>query len=276
MKKRTNKTVIIYLIIIWVIAAILFESTDLWISIHFYNPKSEWANLFEMFGEIPGLLVTFFGAHIFAATLKSSSNLKKILFTSFLLTTSSFVTIYIFYIISAALPNGITFFNSNRAYFYLAAILLNIFVSYLYKKQSKLSKPAILFSRVAIKLFFYGYLVFIALVKLLWGRIRFRDLAGHYEKFTVWYLPQGITGSDSFPSGHAAMGWMLLPLFVLVTNEPLRKRIIFKGIIISWAITLCVSRIIIGAHYVSDVLFASFIMIISYLIVLNHETKNFK
>ncbi len=276
MKKRTNKTIVIYLVIIWIIAAFLLESTDLWLSIHFYNPNSYWGNLLEMFGEIPGLLVVFLGAHIFAATLKSSSNLKKILFTSLLLTTSSFVTIYVFYTISASFSKGINFFDENRALFYFAAILLNIFVSYIYKKQTKFSKSSILFSRVSVKLFFYGYLIFIALVKLLWGRIRFRDLAGHYDKFTVWYLPQGITGNDSFPSGHAAMGWMLLPLFVLVTNQPLRKRIILKGIVISWALTLCVSRIIIGAHYVSDVLFASFIMIISYLLVVNHETKNFK
>lgn len=276
MKKRTNKTIIIYLIIIWIISAFLFESTDLWLSIRLFNPNSEWAKYLELFGEIPGLLIVFMGAHIFAATLKSSSNLKKILFTSLLLTTSSFITIYVFYGIAASLPDGINFFNSNRAYFYFAAIMFNIIVSYLFKKQAKFSKSYILFSRVSVKLFFYGYLIFIALVKILWGRVRFRDLNGHYEKFTVWYLPQGITGNDSFPSGHAAMAWMLLPLFILVTNEPLRKRIVVKGFIISWAITLCVSRIVIGAHYVSDVLFASFIMIISYLLILKHETKNIK
>lgn len=276
MKRRTNKTIIIYIIIIWIIAAFLLESSDLWISVKFYNPGSEWAKILEIFGEIPGLLVIFFGTQIFAATLKSSSNLKKILFTAFLLTTSSFVTIYVLYILASPFSNGINFFNSNRAYFYFTAIVLNIIVSYFYKKQSKFSKPVLLFSRITVKLFFYGYLIFIALLKLLWGRIRFRDLAGHYEKFTAWYFPQGITGNDSFPSGHAAMGWMLLPIFVLVTNQPLRKRIVLKGIIISWAIALCVSRIVIGAHYTSDVLFASFIMITSYLLVLNSETKNLK
>jgi membrane-associated phospholipid phosphatase len=276
LKKRTNKTIVIYLIILWIVAAFLLESSDLWISVKVYNPNTLWVIILEKFGEIPGVLVVLVGAHIYISTLRSSSNLKKILFTAFLLTACSLLTIYMFYVLANAFWGNYYFFNSNRNYFFLAAILLNIFITYLYRKRYKFSKKAILFSRVSFNMFFFGYLLYIQLLKIFWGRIRFRDLAGNYSNFSAWYIPQGITGNESFPSGHAAMGWMLLSLFVFFVDKSFRQRLILKGLIISWAIAVCISRVIIGAHYTSDVIFASFGMIITYQLVLSYVTKNIK
>lgn len=276
MKKRSNKKTIIYLLVAWIILAFLLESTDLWISINLYNPTSIWSNFLERFGEIPGLLVVLIGSHIYIVTLNSSSNSKKILFTSFLLTTSTLVTIYIFFAISKGISGNSLFFNSNKNYFYFTAILLNIITTYLFRKRYKFSKNIILYSRVSFNMFFFGYLLFVEPLKIFWGRIRFRDLAENYSNFSAWYIPHGFTGNDSFPSGHAAMGWMLIALFVLFTDKSYRIRLLLKGLIISWAIAVSVSRVIIGAHYASDVIFSSFGMIISYILVLNYFTKRIK
>lgn len=276
MKKRSNKKTIIYLLVAWIILAFLLESTDLWISINLYNPTSIWSNFLERFGEIPGLLVVLIGSHIYIVTLNSSSNSKKILFTSFLLTTSTLVTIYIFFAISKGISGNSLFFNSNKNYFYFTAILLNIITTYLFRKRYKFSKNIILYSRVSFNMFFFGYLLFVEPLKIFWGRIRFRDLAENYSNFSAWYIPHGFTGNDSFPSGHAAMGWMMIALFVLFTDKSYRIRLLLKGLIISWAIAVSVSRVIIGAHYASDVIFSSFGMIISYILVLNYFTKRIK
>ncbi len=48
--------------------------------------------------------------------------------------------------------------------------------------------------------------------KAAWGRARPRDL-GEGVPFTPWYAPQGGEG-ESFPSGHAAMGWLFLVVAV--------------------------------------------------------------
>ncbi len=276
MKKRTNKKTIIYLLVAWIILAFLLESTDLWISINLYNATSVWANFLERFGEIPGLLVVLIGSHIYIVTLNSSSNSKKILFTSFLLTTSALVTIYIFFAISKGISGNNLFFNSNKNYFYFTSILLNIITTYLFRKRYKFSKKTILYSRVSFNMFFFGYLLFVEPLKIFWGRIRFRDLAENYSNFSAWYIPHGFTGNDSFPSGHAAMGWMMIALFVLFTDKSYRIRLLLKGLIISWAIAVSVSRVIIGAHYASDVIFSSFGMIIVYILVLNYFTKRIK
>ncbi|HQF41780.1 MAG TPA: phosphatase PAP2 family protein [Ignavibacteriaceae bacterium] len=276
MKKTSNKTTVSYFIFIWIVAAFLLESSDLWISVNLYNPASYWARLLEKYGEIPGLLVILIAIHIYIVTLKESSNIKTILFTSFLLTTASLVTIYMLWAISLAITGNPAFFNYNEIYFFVAAIIANIFTSLLFKKHNKFSKKSILFSRLTFKMFFYGYLVIIQPLKIFWGRIRFRDLAENYSNFTAWYIPNGITGNQSFPSGHAAMGFILMALFIFIMDKSFFKRIFFKAIIISYAIAVCISRIIVGAHYTSDVLFGAMIMIISYLLIKQNINKTLK
>lgn len=273
MKKRSNKTIAIYLIVIWIIAAFLLESSDLWISMSIYNPNLDWAILLEKYGEIPGLIVALIGIHIYIVTIKASSNIKTILITGFLLTVGSLVTIYILWLGALGISNQTIFFNSNRNIFFLIAIFSNILISYLFRKRYKFSKKSVLFSRISFKMFFYGNIIFVFLLKILWGRIRFRDLSQDYSDFTTWYLPNGINGNQSFPSGHAAMGFMLLALFIFLGNKSLLIRIIFKGLIFSWAIAVSISRVVIGAHYTSDIVFGSFIMIISYLLLIQNANK---
>jgi len=269
--KRNYKTV--FLIIIWVILAFLLESSDLFISINLYDPAYNWVIFFEKFGEIPGILVVLAGLYIYIVTFKASSNLKKILITSFLLTACSLMFVFVLLLLSKGITGSSSFFKSNLFFLFLIAVLINILIVYLLKKKSTFSARAILFSRVTFYTFFIGYILIIQPLKLFWGRVRFRDLAENYSNFSAWYLPQGITGNDSFPSGHATMGWMLITLFVFFTAKSLAKRIALKGLIIIWALSVCISRVVIGAHYTSDVVFASFIIIITYRIVLNYTAQ---
>lgn len=276
MKKISNKTTAYYFILVWIVTAFLLESSDLWISINLYNPNSGWAIFLEKFGEIPGLLVALIGIHIYIVTIKASSNIKTILLNGSLLTAGSLTTIYILWLLSLAFSSSTTFFNANRNYFFLAAIVLNILVSLLFRKRYKFSKKSILFSRISFKMFFYGNLLFVYLVKIVWGRVRFRDLLEYYSDFTPWYLAQGITGNQSFPSGHAAMGFMMIALFVFFADKPFYKRIIVKGLIVTWGLAVSTSRVVIGAHFTSDVLFGAMIMIVTYLFLINNANKMLK
>lgn len=248
----------------------------MWISINLYNPDAAWAILLQKYGEIPGLIVVLIGVHIYIVTLKVSSNIKTILFTGFLLTTGSLITIYILAAISLALNDSWEYFNSNRNYFFLAAILINILISLLFRKRYKFSKKSILFSRISFRTFFYGYLLIATPLKIFWGRIRFRDLAENYSNFSAWYVPNGITGNQSFPSGHASMSFIMIVLFVLFMDQAFYKRIILKGLIISWGLAVCISRVVIGAHFTSDVLFGAMIIIVTYLFLINNANKTLK
>lgn len=96
----------------------------------------------------------------------------------------------------------------------------------------------------------------VSTLKLGWGRIRYRDLAPLAHDFTPWYAPQGWTGHESFPSGHAASGWLLLPCLLLWPRGSARHRLALV-VSFSWGAFVCASRVVIGAHYLSDVLFST-------------------
>ncbi|MHA2294209.1 MAG: phosphatase PAP2 family protein, partial [Candidatus Hodarchaeales archaeon] len=87
---------------------------------------------------------------------------------------------------------------------------------------------------------------------------------------TPWFSPQGITGDFSFPSGHTAMGWMLLPLVLLTREKSRKSKILALTVIIAWGLIVALGRIVIGAHYVSDVLFSSCVAFITFLLLEKH------
>ncbi len=147
---------------------------------------------------------------------------------------------------------------------------LNIFI-----RNLKIPNSLKQFSKISVLLGVCGYLCLIQPIKLLWGRVRFRDLDTLYSNFTPWFLPNGINGNQSFPSGHAAMAWMILPLFLLVVNKSNNIKISLLILIVSWGLAVSLSRVVMGAHYVSDVLFGSFIIIVVFLIITKSYWETF-
>ncbi len=122
--------------------------------------------------------------------------------------------------------------------------------------------------------------IFIALVKSPVGRMRYRALncdggqsIGGFENFTRWYVVNGknhgytkdellaIFGTTdacrSFPSGHtnaAGMSYMLIMLNDALGIKSKRKRAFMWILPLLFTGTVAVSRIVVGAHYFSDVL----------------------
>jgi membrane-associated phospholipid phosphatase len=153
------------------------------------------------------------------------------------------------------------------------SISIIIFIILHFKSQVQ-SAIAIKYAKVVVAVSFWGYVICIQAVKYFWGRFRFRELDAAFSQFTPWYLPQGITGSDSFPSGHAAMGWMLLALLILSVNKKQWVKYSAFILIFMWGIILALSRVVIGAHYASDVLFGSFFIIITFLLFNKNYSKS--
>ena len=111
------------------------------------------------------------------------------------------------------------------------------------------------FAKVTAILFSISFLL-IQIIKSLWGRVRFRDLAIGFSNFTPWYFPQGVTGGHSFPSGHTMFALMVLPVILLVLNTEKWKKVTVITAVVAWGILVPISRAVIGAHYASDVLFS--------------------
>ena len=100
--------------------------------------------------------------------------------------------------------------------------------------------------------------------------------ASGFFEYAHWFIPQGITGNYSFPSGHTAMAWMLLPLLIPLRTKLWKNpiRIVGTILIIGWGIFVGLSRIAIGAHYASDVLFSTGIAIlVTFLLYQKYYTE---
>lgn len=134
--------------------------------------------------------------------------------------------------------------------------LVLIFIGRFINIPENLKKPiaALAIAGIAVMA---AQLCAVEIMKYLWGRVRFRDLlaAGSYESFTPWYIINGINGNKSFPSGHtggAAMSFlaMLLPY---ISRKAYKHRQICFFIPFIYTCTVAVTRLIMGAHYLSDV-----------------------
>lgn len=106
-----------------------------------------------------------------------------------------------------------------------------------------------------------GYMVSLILVNVtkgMWGRMRFREyVVSEDPVFSPWYLPQGKAISDafkSFPSGHSSNAMMLLPA-TFMPDAAGNKRLgrIFRTVFVLWVVLVMFTRIVCGAHYLSDV-----------------------
>lgn len=106
-------------------------------------------------------------------------------------------------------------------------------------------------------------------LKYLWGRVRFRDLlaAGSYSDFTPWYHINGINGNKSFPSGHTAgagMSFLIMLLPCAFDKWKNKKALCFWAPFV-YTCTVAFTRLMMGAHYLSDVTIGA---VISFSIVL--------
>jgi membrane-associated phospholipid phosphatase len=263
---QTTSILINYFVLLSATLAAYFAFTDLQISISVVNEESGWANFLQNFGEIPGLLVLYAGTIIYLSFLNSSSIVKKYSLFLFLLLAATYLLSHTIAVIYHGFTGNYSFIQRYKIVIVLFLLAFNFLLRVVLKKFS-FSQRTRLFAKSIILLGLFGYLFIVQPLKHLWGRVRFRDLDTLYSNFTPWFFPNGINGNQSFPSGHAAMAWMILPLLLLVDNKSKSIKAFVLIIIISWGLAVSLSRVIIGAHYASDVLLGSIIILVVFLVV---------
>ncbi|MGN1095316.1 MAG: phosphatase PAP2 family protein [Eubacteriales bacterium] len=145
----------------------------------------------------------------------------------------------------------------------LAAALLSVVIFFAVMRLSeetagRLLVPAIICGAVLAVLF-----LGIQCIKEVVGRVRMRELVamGDLSLFSPWYKPNFFSGSHSFPSGHTANAVILslLPIFYsekTYMRYPHADKITYAAVAV-WSITMAITRINAGAHFLSDVLFGA-------------------
>jgi len=228
----------------WVILAIIFGIWDLAISIAVVDRTSIWGNFGADYGETPGYVLIAIALATLLGSLFTNLKLQKI---------PAYVGIIV----------GVLFilFINDEDYVYIGWSLIFSLLIYTIITWNKDWKQYRNISGVIALLAVINPLIFVQITKILCGRIRFRKLDHpDYTLFISWFLPPGISGGgSSFPSGHTAMGWMFLPLLITVKDRKIKDplRIIITVLVIGWGLFVGLSRIAVGAHYASDVLFST-------------------
>lgn len=240
---------LISIIIFWSILAIIFGFTDLEISKAIVNRESMWANIGKYYGEGPGYGIIAVAIAIIIGSYQQQLKKQKI---------AAYIILMIgtIFLILALIFNNLWLIAFGGGI--IIAILL--FLIFAFKKDWKDFK---MIAIIIILLAIINPLIFVQITKILCGRVRFNDLSSDYSNYSPWFLPpgpiSGLKGNNSFPSGHTSMGWMLLPLLILVKdrkwNDP--QRVIITFLVIIWGLYVSISRIITGDHYASDVLFST-------------------
>ncbi len=267
-KESLARKGLLIVIMSWVILATVFGFLDLQISILVVDKQAIWAQFIADYGEIPGMIVILSSILILDRNRQTVGWRKNILISLMVL---SILTLMMFYWFDIIAIKKNDFLKSYR-YFFLPVIGILLFSiqQFLKKIDSKHFTQIDKMSRITLILAIINPLLFVQIVKITWGRVRFRDLTPDFSNFTSWFIPQGITGGSSFPSGHTAMGWMLLPLILLTLDKQSRTQLLFLTPVIGWGVIVAAGRVVIGAHYASDVLFSSCFAFVSFLLLYKH------
>jgi membrane-associated phospholipid phosphatase len=229
--------------------ALFCGQNDLAISLALRQPDAAWARFGERYGELPGFYAI---AAAFVVAFLRATRPRGIRVAAALAAAVALVfALAVSYYRVLANPPGVALTSGALA---LAFALLWRLPSRVERTWAEQRGP-LRAARVTLWLGLAN-LLFVHPLKLLWGRVRFRDLDATHAAFSAWYAPQGPTGHASFPSGHAAMAWMLLPSVLLFTRGT-PARLAATLLVVAWGCFVALGRVVIGAHYASDVLCAT-------------------
>ena len=257
--KRTNQLLII-LIIIWGALAIMFAIFDLVISeLVVYEGQDletwNWGNVGGWYGDNGRDALMILSFVIIIGSFFNSLKHQRI---------SAYVAIIL--CLMRASNEMLENEQNNVTEMYIAIIFIIVLLIISRGKDWK---------RYRIVAFSCIILIFVAkniisLINTLSGRARPYQVSSGEYAYTPWYIFTGGPGT-SFPSGHTTMACSFLPLIFFIKEENIKKelKVIIAVGVIGWILFVAISRLLLGKHYPSDVLFP--IMITSVITILLYK-----
>lgn len=258
-----KKYLIIFTYCICVCLLIVASFYDLQIDKAIYNGENFYAKFFDLFGELPFYSLIPFSLCVVATYLKKSEKGWHIAL--------SFVCVALSFIMACICFER--FFGVLIEFY--AVFLLALFVTTLLYFCLDKAKEETIYKLFRFAIFAIVYLCIILLfnqiIKMVWGRCRFYDMVatGSFEEFTPWWCVNGFGGGKSFYSGHVTSAMALLCLHPLARMFHINKSkyLALNALIATFVVLVAVSRLIYGAHFLSDVTMAIVICLTIYLLL---------
>lgn len=264
---------------------------DLEVNIAVTNFDSKFGMICASFGQLPGwCMMGFFGVMAFKLSQQVERKLFKVLLIIFAVLVVG-VSGYLIFGDMNSSHNGFKEISKLWVRILIAVILEAIIVFIGYKVIDTKDTKTLLRTWIILMIAYYLGLAIVFIMKEIWTRPRYRLIYNGYEGYTVydlfkrWYEPgRGIAGeiypyeivhSDdfkSFPSGHSydSMTCILLSYIPLLNTKQKDKpwiRSLILGITGCYAMMIAFSRILYGAHYLSDVTFGGLVGVICAFVV---------
>ncbi|TFG05039.1 MAG: phosphatase PAP2 family protein [Promethearchaeota archaeon] len=239
----------------WIILAIVFGLYDLDISKAIVDRTNPFGIFGADYGEGPGYGIIGIAVAILIGS--TSADLKKQKIGAFILSAIAIVVLIVGIIL-----NEEDLLNYGG---FIGTMILGFTLVTLDKDWRSYRTLALIVVLLAI----INPVLFVSVTKPLCGRIRYRELLNiGFEYYTPWYLPPGPSLDHfSFPSGHTAMGWMFLPLLIAFRNTKLPVKALGSIVVIGWGAFVGFSRILVGAHFASDVLFSTGVAFVAIILL---------
>lgn len=259
LKKQKGNIIFFYTVAVIALIAAVF--CDLKLDIILNNPKDIFSIWFKNTGEIPSRLICPVAGTVLYYTNRNI--LQKIAGLIASLGGSAYLGYYIgkYFFIE---ENQMLFSIIYGIGFGITCLIVGSFITIPDKYKDILRATAI--TGIIVM---FAQIIAIEGMKYLWGRVRFRDLLaqGSYDAFTPWYHLNGINGNKSFPSGHTAGAGMsyLMLLFPYLSKKWEKKSQLCFWVPFVYTSVVAFTRLVMGAHYLSDVAMGG---IVSFSIVL--------
>ena len=281
-----------YTIIFGILFAILLGGLitscfcDLEVNIAITNTNSIFGMICASFGQLPGwCMMGFFGVMSFRLSQQVEKRLYKILLIIFSILVIGVSTYLIFGDMNSS-HNGFKEISNIFVRIIIAVILEAIIVFIGFKVINTKDTKTLFRVWIILMIAYYLGLLIVFVMKGIWARPRFRLICEGYGNYTVqdlfrpWYqikkglaetvYPDSIINSDdfrSFPSGHSydSMTSILLsyvPLLNIKQKDNKWIRPLLLGIFGCYSMMIAFSRILYGAHFLSDVSFGGLVCVI--------------
>lgn len=258
--KKNNLNAIYSMILIALFGLSIGSLFDLQINKIFYLKGNFIPEFFKITGEMPMIILTITSSLLIIKNEYTKLNKFQIGFLTLVfivLPIGSSLSIQSYY----GIRNTFLIFLISFFYFMIAISITKVI-----KIKNNEFTRYLLFVIISIITIFLLFNI----MKNIWGRMRFHVMLSEnsFSGFTNWWKINGLPKSDDFrlfPSGHTAAAATTLVLTLVPFEADSKFNLFFKYMPVFWTIFTAISRIMDGAHFLSDV---SMSIIISGLVII--------
>ena len=287
MKKRWHFFIVMGVLLIGLIVGSIAQ-IDLKINETIFDPKNGFGLVISSFGMIPGYgTLSFLGGVLTYITLKGKNEFKTWLKVLFVALSVAMYGISVYFLGKDVFSvNG---FYNEKLHPWLGCIIMGVLmvpVFYLgFWMGKKNTNPKLWIAiLIAAAVIFIALVPGVTLFKAILHRPRYRSAVYNGNVlFHNWWQRCGeykeiIANSNgtltkeefkSFPSGHSAAtmcGLIWLTFLPLIDNRLMKYQTILFYVAFAWGLVVMFARMLVGAHFLTDVCFGALLTVVCYYI----------